>query len=173
MGYERTFKPTEEAVKNLRNKIIKTDNRIDDSKLELYLYCMMDHSDDNMRDVIFKIKSLLHEIKYYAVSNEYKYAVDRYDTDSDKMIWWCGWEYSKDEPDNSFDSVMKYCLERLSEMTVLVKTPDWFDDGERYSQKANEINYIIEYFEDSIMEATAYEIFKELKEFDITEKDDE
>lgn len=172
MGYQRTFKPTEEAVKKLRDKIIKI-NSIDDAKLELYLYCMKDHSDDNMREVIFKIKSLLQEIKYYAVSNEYKYAVDCYDTDSDKMIWWCGWQYSHSQSDDTYESVIRYCTDRLSEMAILTKTPDWYDDNEKYCLKANEINEVIKYFEKTIQEVTAYEIFNELKEFDITAKADE
>ena len=174
MSYYRTFLPTKEAVDDLRKCIYKSSKYdLSSLKVELRTYCMYDHDISDIRPVMEHIKFLLNSMKFDIMSICHEYAVERYEEDEDKTIWYCGWKYSHQECESDEESTMNYAVENLVNLSCVVKTPDWFDENEKFCDKLREVDDIIEYFIDDISYCGDYEVMDKLKEFDITEKEDD
>lgn len=172
MSYDRIFMPTEEAVDELRKNIHRNRSYdLDSMKIELRAYCMSEHNIDDIHPVIEHIRFILSGMKSGIRSIRYKYAVETYKTDEDKMIWYCGWKYSHSECESDEESTTRYAIENLVNLACIVKTPDWFDDNEKFYDKLKEIDEIIEYYVDDISYCCDYEVIDKLKEFDVTNKD--
>lgn len=174
MSYYRTFIPTEEAVDSLRKCIFKScQHDLSSLKTEIRAYCMTDHDIKDIKQVIEHIRYLLSSMKFDIKSDCYKYAVERYEEDEDKTIWFCGWQYSHSDNDESEEDITSYVTDNLVNFACVIKTPDWFDENEKFGEKLTEIDNMIEYFCDEISLCGDYEIIHKLKDFDITNKEND
>ena len=174
MSYYKTFLPPEEVIQEMKKKGINTSlHDINDTKIELRTYCMLGHDPSDISNAITHIRYLLGFMKYDIEKRCYRYAVDRYNEDDEHTVWFCGWQYSRSEPENDEESVMKYVLEGLINYTFVVKTPDWFDESEKFSEKLTEIDSLIEYYEDTMSEVYDFKIINELKEYEAKDDEDE
>jgi len=172
MSYYRTFMPTEEAVDELRKYIYKNRSYdLDSMKIELRTYCMSEHNIDDIHPIIEHIRFILNGMKFDIQSMCYKYAVETYEKDEDKTIWYCGWKYSHSECESDEESTTRHTIENLVNLACIVKTPDWFDDNEKFYDKLKEIDEIIEYYVDDISYCCDYEVMDKLKEFDVTDEE--
>ena len=172
MSYYRTFLPPKDAVDELRNYVSKSVSYdLDSIKTELRIYCLLPHPDDDIRRVIEHIRYLLGCMKYDVRSDCYKYAVNCYDTDEDESVWYCGWDYSRSEPDTTEEEARTHTVGSLVNLACAVATPDWFDEQEKYYDKMNAIDDEIEYFIDAVSKCYDFEVMDKLKEFDVTDKD--
>ncbi len=173
MSYYRTFSPSEEAIDEIRKHVRRANSYdINHTEIELCTYCMADHDIADVNQVIDHIHFLLRSIAYDMNSVSYQYAVDRYEEDDDKTVWFCGWKYAKDEPDTTTNEAIEYALSKLVNLSCVVKTPDWFDDNEKYYDKQREIEDVIEYVKDIAVENGDFEIIGMLKEFELKEDQD-
>jgi len=170
MGYEKSFTPTEEAVDKLKQNVSKLYDSYDSFKIELKTYCMLDHSTEKISDVLFKIKYYLTGLKYDVRSECYRISVEQHKEYG--YVWFCGWEHSHLAPESDYDEVLDYVLEKLVFLTCVVKTPDWFDDSEKFYEKLNEIDSIIDYFCDEVTTIIDYEIMDMLKDYEDKEEED-
>lgn len=168
MGYERSFMPTEEAIEEFRRNMSHSSDSHDNFKIELKTYCMLDHSGDEMSDVLLKIKYYLNGIRYYMRNECYRIVVEQYEEHG--TVWFCGWEHSHAGPDCDYDDVFRYVIEKLVILACVVKTPDWFDDSEKFYEKLNEIDSVLEYFSDEVAIIINYEIMDKLKDYEETDE---
>ncbi len=172
MSFYRTYTPPEDVIKKMEEKGRNSRlSSIDDTKIELRTYCMLEHDPNEVCNAIMHIKFLLGSMKYDIEKSCYRYAVERYNEDDKHTVWFCGWKYANDEPDSDEESVFKYVVENLINLTFVVKTPDWFEESEKFHEKLSEIDSMIEYFEDAMSEVYDFQVMKELKEYE--EKDDD
>jgi len=171
MGYERSFVPAEEAIEEFRRNVSHLSDACDNFKIELKTYCMLDHSEDKMSDVLFKIKYYLNGIRYDTRSECYRIAVEQYEEHG--SVWFCGWEHAHEAPDCDYNDVFRYAMEKLVILACVVKTPDWFDESEKFYEKLNEIDSVIEYFCDEVTTVIDYEIMDKLKDYEEKDEADE
>lgn len=171
MSYCRTFKPTEEQIEELKKHTSRYSvfNNLDTSILELSVYCMQDHSSEKNKEVINAIQMLLMSVKYDCILKAYDNALEKYEEDKNKEIWYEGRTYDEEFCDDNF----YYVLSELVHLACVVKTPDWFDESEKYSEKKNEINELINEFEDCQTTLGDFEIIEKLKDCETTMTDDE
>lgn len=164
MSYYRVFDPTEDLIDKIKKEAKRYNSyTLNNTKIELGIYCLLDHSNEKISDVLIYLKSLLFNMEYDILSTCYKYALDRYEEDDDKQIWYCGWQYSHDEPETSKDDLIEYVLSNLVQFCCVVSTPDWFDDNEKFCEKKTEIDQLIEYYIDEMTIIGDYKIIDLLK----------
>lgn len=160
MGYQITYTLKEEELSSEFKPIYNDSNKLDDDinsiKLELELIALSPFKETNIsnliKDVNFKTKQylfLLKEKAKYHIYNTIK---------NEGEIYFCGWQYSQTteyDKQTIIDSITEnICIQKL-----IVTTPDYFDDCEKFNQKRNEISMILDY-EDIIFEML-YSEFKE------------
>lgn len=184
---ELKFKPSEEAMDQLRNKVVMSSPKFGNNKLELLLFCLskFDGSDKYRRydSAILQIKVMLSmiisdikdELKrkiYYEwkdspdksfTLNLYDSSLEYEDCEDLKKIE-C--KYSHEEVEAKVD----YYVESLSILHAIVETPDYFDDSIGFSRKHNELNEIIEDFVGEAGDIARNEIVDEFKEFIVCEE---
>lgn len=173
MSYYRVFYPPKEIIDKLEQKAIRANSYNSDStEIELRTYCMLDHSNDKIHDVIEHLRLLLSMLSYDAISMSYKYAVGRYREDEGNRIEFCGRQYSHACPETSIEESYKYVLPKLVSMCCVVKTPDWYEENEKFYDKQNEIDSLIVYFIDVSSENGNYEIIDMIKEWESKSESD-
>lgn len=158
MGYQKTIKITEDklSAKYLSSSAF-TDKEVEVSKLELITYCMQDHTNETNREVIKKIQWLvgLHfEMLRQRCLSEIRERVKK-----DGEMWFSGWEFSHTSDFDFFETV-KNTVEHLVKLTVCVKTPDYFDEDEKFHSKWNEISEEID-AEEIIYDIVGHEFIEE------------
>lgn len=172
MGYEKFLKPTKEAIEELRRYACRRDENLSEqSKLDLCLYCMLDHSDKGTHTVISDIERLLRYIEYSIRGEVFRDTVKRCEKD-DELVY-CGWEYSRDEPDLDIDEHRQMTLKSLSTFAIVVKTPDYFKEQELFYDKMEDITSEIDAFCDTCVTCTDFEIIGKLAEMGIVDKYDD
>lgn len=173
MSYYRGFAPPKEMIDKLRQKAKRARSYNSDStEMELRTYCMLDHSDDKINEVIEKIRLMLNILSYDTISMSYKYAMDRYEEDKYHEVYFCGHEYSHTYPETTIEESYKYVLPKLVTMCCVVKTPDWYEDSEKFYDKEHEIDSLIEYFTEISSLNGDYEIIDMLKEWEVKDSDE-
>lgn len=160
---ELKFKPTKEVMETLRDWCIRQSCGFDDPKLELLLLCMDDFNKskgyNEYTTPIFSIKCKLLSIidkhrhnVMRTIYNEWKESKDGsftiycedhdlWDKDQDQLR---NFVYFNNE--ETPDEKISYYLENLVVLHTIVKTPDYFDDIEKFDQKRSDISQLIDDF---------------------------
>ena len=173
MSYYRIYHPTKEQMEQIESRAKRSSYFGYNSKdIELRTYCLLEHPQDKINEAISHIWMLLNSIKYDTEALSYSYAVSNYKDSDDETITFMGRNHDGSSyNDREIEETIKYVIEKLITLTFVVKTPDWFDEGEKFCEKATEINETIEYFKDSVALAADYEIMDFLKDCEDPEDD--
>ncbi len=172
MGYEKLLKVTKEAIEELRRYACRRDENLSEqSKLDLCLYCMLDHSDKSTHTIISDIERNLRYIEYSIRSEVFRDTVKRCEKEGELV--YCGWDYSSDEPDYEISEHRQRVLKTLSTLALVVKTPDYFKEQELFYDKMEDITSEIDAFCDTCVTCTDFEIIGKLAEMGIVDKKDE
>lgn len=104
-------------------------------KLELLSFCMVNDEDDNsISYIILNVNKLYNCL----VSERKKFYEET--LKSNNEIVFCGREYEKQYTNFSEESIKHDLCEKLVLFKTAVKTPDYFEDSEKFYEKVSEIN---------------------------------
>lgn len=172
MGYQITFTPTEEKMNSYKpwNNMVNHEENIRNEKRTLISFCLKDNSDKDTRKIAQTIGFTLRLLASLVEQDEKKKAYERWKNEENKELWYCGWEYSH-ECRFEKDEVIENTIDRLTILADVVKTADYFDDGEKFSQKWTEISEEVDGFVEMMSEYFIHQIIEDLREFEV--KDDE
>lgn len=173
MGYQITFLPTEEKMNTYKpwnDRAVNYEEAIKNTKRELISYCLKDHADEDTRKIAtnigFQLRMLISSIEL----NEKFVAYKRWKEDDEHELWYCGWQFSHPcEFDK--DSILERTIDELTILADVVKTPDYFEDIEKFDRKRTEIIEQLDDFAETMSDAAIYDIIEDLREFE--EKYDE
>lgn len=160
MGYQITYTLTKDELSSEFIPMYKSEDElrkmIEDIKLQLKLIALIPGKEENIssivKDINFKVRQyymLLEDLaKHYIYDN----------ICSEGEVYFCGWNYAH-ESDSDKQSNIDFMTENLCIQKIIVPTPDYFDDSERFSMKCDEINTILDY--ETIAFETIYSKFRE------------
>ena len=161
---------------NYRNKHFSYGRDPLESKLGLTVFTLTENNEVDVikavKEAVFKIKLMLGSLELCINDEEEKYAYDTWKDDEEHMLWFCGWQYAKDEPDSTKEEIYEYVISRLITLKFCTKTGDYFKEDSNFSDKSREIEELIEYFEDMMREQKVFEIMEDLKDFRCKGDDD-
>ena len=168
MGYQITFLPTEEKMNTYKpwnDRAVNYEEVIKNTKRELISYCLKDHTDEDTRKIAtnigFQLRMLISSIEL----NEKFIAYKRWKEDDEHELWYCGWQFSHPcEFDK--DSILERTIDELTILADVVKTPDYFEDIEKFDRKRTEIIEQLDDFAETMSDAAIYDIIEDLKEFE-------
>ena len=172
MSYYATFKPTKEAMDEVKKKdplsyrIDNVESLKKEMEMELLMLCMKG-SEDTVRNVMFGISTRLHMLKNIAIHSCIENAYAQYEKDPDKEIYWCGWDKARRECDWTDQSVLDNTIEDLLMFALIIPTKDYYnqDENELFYEKWNSIKEKIEGFSESIYDWYIFEIMEQLVDY--------
>ena len=157
MSDGRYYKPTKEAIAEVRKNAFRSDdNSMMKYKGEVCAYCMLDHSNESIYSVINKLHGYLSMLNLSTRGITYKNIADECERDGD--IEFCGYGYSNHYPDRNVDDAIESSLMSLLMLTLVVKTPDFFDEGEKFYEKHEEVMSVIDGFCETCAECVNFEV---------------
>lgn len=172
MGHYLNLKPTKEAIEELKKSTWMNEDSIqsmlNESRHQILVLCLLNNTLEDIHKVERSLKFYLEAIKNVLNGDAVLSAVNRYNEEKGEL-YYCGleytnWEeniYSKEELSNTIQRV----IEKLLILAIVVKTPDYFGDSERFYEKWNEINEEVDDFIEVISKQMNYQIISQLKEF--------
>lgn len=183
MGFERVFKgiPIEldgEFVSIYKDED-KCKSQITDIKNELIVYCMQDHTEDGVNNVI---KHITWDLKMLVscIEDLEKIWINQRNKSENGDIWFCGWEFEQrndykgeENREEAYDWIFTSKVRELALLSMVVKTPDYFDDCEKFFEKMRRIEECLD-FDDVISDYITHRFICKYIDYDITyEEDDE
>lgn len=174
MSYQVTFAPTEEKMKEYNTYHVSDEEMqtiIDSEKRLLIITCMKESIDDFSTIIVLKnhIDQIYSLIENHTKSMTYQ----RWKNDTNHKVYFTGWHLANDSY-ISKDECIKMLLDKLFLLACIVKTPDYFDDREKFYAKLSSIGESIDEFIDDTYTTVTKNIVNDLNEFqvqDTTTKD--
>ena len=175
MGYQITFAPTEEKMKELKKKTptytMPNDGYSDELSKELMAYCMKPRN-EMTATVVRQIKTLL-SLWYTTIKEDTRNdAYERYTSDKNHHLWYCGWEFARDSNWEKEDMLKTYA-DDFFVLAYLVDTPDFFEAEEKFYDKLSRVRENIDGFKDAVETQVIHEIIAELKPFELKDEDED
>lgn len=170
MGYSIYFKPTEEAIEEYNTREVKSwfDSTLK-YKSELLILCLQDNSNKPVMELVYQIRDKLKCIAKDIEMRQKKSAIDDFYNEGE--FGYHGWQYSHDECNFDLDDMIDREGERLLLLAKVIPTPDYFAECEKFYQKWNEINNIINGFMEIVQEIVVYDIMHDFREYEIKNND--
>ena len=175
MGFQITFVPSEEKMttyKPWNENMVNYKEAIKNTKRELISYCLKNHDNDDTRKIAttigFNLRMLISSIELDEKFSAYK----RWKEDADHELWYCGWQFSH-ECDVDKEGVLEQTIDELTILADVVKTPDYFEDIDKFTKKREEIIEQLDDFEYTMRDLVVYGIIDELREFEKKYDDEE
>ena len=175
MGFQITFVPPEEKMvtyKPWNENMVNYKEAIKNTKRELISYCLKNHDNDDTRKIAttigFNLRMLISSIELDEKFSAYK----RWKEDADHELWYCGWQFSH-ECDVDKEGVLEQTIDELTILADVVKTPDYFEDIDKFTRKREDIIEHLDDFEYTMSDIAIYGIIDELREFEKKYDDEE
>lgn len=174
MGYQITFTPSEEKMNTYKpwRDDVDYGKMIKNTKREILSFCLKDNSDKSTTKIAENIGFQLRMIASEVEQDEKYIAYKRWKSDENHELWYCGWEFSHGCRFEK-DEVIENTIDRLTILADVVKTADYFDEGEKFSQKWTEISEEVDGFVEMMSEYFIHQIIEDLREFEVKYDDDE
>lgn len=168
MGFQITFVPSEEKMtvyKPWNENTVNYGEAIKNSKREIISYCLKNHDNDDTRKIAtnigFNLRMLISSIELDEKYSAYK----RWKEDADHELWYCGWQFSH-ECEIDKEGILEQTIDELTILADVVKTPDYFEDIDKFTRKREEIIEQLDDFEYTMRDLVVYGIIDDLREFE-------
>lgn len=167
MGYEVTIKVKHEDLdskfKSFYNDPDVLKDSIAESTLDILMYCLQDHSNDNNRAII---KELALKVNYLfsVVKEQAKFWIEQCIKENGELHL-CGRQFSSFNNDIDIAWLKEKTLKDLLILAACVKTPDYLEDKEHYADKVDAIEEALDIC-DYVEEALDHEFIKMYKKDD-------
>ena len=175
MGFQITFVPPEEKMvtyKPWNENMVNYQEAIKNTKRELISYCLKNHDNDDTRKIAttigFNLRMLISSIELDEKFSAYK----RWKEDADHELWYCGWQFSH-ECEIDKEGILEQTIDELTILADVVKTPDYFEDIDKFTRKREDIIEQLDDFEYTMRDFVVYGIIDELREFEKKYDDEE
>ena len=174
MGYCKKFIPTKEAMQpfaELAKCYNPSISDINADKRALIHYVMKpDGAHQDVRDMEYQLKLCMDILRMKTIE---KVRVETYKrwASEEKELTFCGWEWAT-EPDIDENYSRNIYINKLLILTNLVKTGDYYDENARFYTKYNEVESIVDEYEETVRHFATRTIFNELAEFEVPEKNE-
>lgn len=159
MSYYKTFVPPKEAMDKYKASVVDFSDLI---RLQTITSCMEKTEKDNIYNAYAELKKNLESIDF-AVKNEvFKNVYEQYEKEG--KVWFCGWQYSHDNYLDKED-IMAHTLKQLAVLKMVVKTPDYFDEREKFDKKLYDVEEIIDDLKDALHDCWIYKVIEDLEPY--------
>ena len=149
-------------------------------KYLMYHVMMFQHEKKNIDmalcDLITKIEKYTDQLIAFYQHNEKVHLTSLYDTDDDGWkekgeLIFSGWEFSR-PCDIDIDSVKEYVIDKLFTVAAMTKSYDYYDDGEMFCHKQNDVQETINYLREECEKFIDFKVLEEYGDADEKEETD-
>lgn len=168
MSYYAVFKPTKEQLDELYSCDEKTvQSEIREAERTLKKLCL---KDTEGKDISRSIEFYLRMIEKAIEADVNQIVKNTFNDEGE--FWFCGWEYAR-ESQIDYDRVYNCYVENLSILAEIVKTPDYFDDREKFDEKVNAIQEELDGFEDLVYTEYRHKLCEKFKDCRVPDEPEE
>ena len=180
MGYSVRVKPDDNFEK-FRAKSNDLNLEKYTEKYLMYHVMMFQHEkkdvDIALCGLIGKIEKYVEQLIAYYQYNEKAQLTILYDTDDDGWkekgeLIFSGWEFSR-PCDIDIDSVKEYVIDKLFTVATMTKSYDYYDDGEMFCHKQNDVQETIDYLREECEKFIDFKVLEEYGDADEQEEADD
>lgn len=175
MGFQRILKnvplPLDTSFKPIYDNMDKINDVINDEKSIIITYCMQDHTNDDISQVLKYIKNHFTLYINFLEEREKLELQEKANTDDDE-IWFYGWEFVNSNDYKVEDDDSDFFASKIQELLILakvVKTPDYLENREGFWNKINDIDDCLD-LSFTIQENMTRKFIVFYKDYDITYK---
>ena len=170
MGYQITFKPTEEKMEeyNVFSQRTTVWNNLDADYADL-LYSVF-FPGDSPKNFYLNLQVKISSIMRQELEDCKKFAYSQWKEEGE--VYFCGWEFAEGHYSSTKESLLTLFLEEFYKLAYLVPTPDYFDDVEKWYKKYNEIYQQIRELKEESISLGNHIICEELAEFKLKGDDE-
>lgn len=171
MGYQITWKTKDilEDVKSNYSTNFKDKNRLKDSisevRKDFIITCMRANKESslNLLDIKYKFNTL---------KNLYKdlWVFDLYERLEEDELWFCGWEYSREDNDSDYIETL---LENILLYSYCSKDSDPISDADYFFEKYDKITEEIAGIEDCVYDYMNHKFVDTYRDKQIKDNEDE
>lgn len=169
MSKKITYTPTKEFIDKIKPQRwgVVVEDGVALSKAQLIIYTMQEHGADEIRKVYrnidFFLRDLYNELKNEALNR----MCDNFEQDGhieliDENKWF---------DDNSKDYILSQVSLKLSLLALVVKTSDYLEEAQKFSDKQGEIEEELDYFVESVDSLIKNEIKELLADYKTNEEE--
>lgn len=177
MGYSVRVKPNDNFEKfRAKENGISFEKYAE--KYLMYHVMMFQHEKKNIDmalcDLIAKIEKYTDQLIAFYQHNEKVHLTSLYDTDDDGWkekgeLIFSGWEFSR-PCDIDIDSVKEYVIDKLFTVAAMTKSYDYYDDGEMFCHKQNDVQETIDYLREECEKLIDFKVLEEYGDADEKEE---
>lgn len=178
MGYQVTFKPTQEAMEKYKpwgfdkGTYVSAENGVREMQLNILTYCLKNHKEEGFNKIYKDLSFMVRLFKNYIEEEEKEWAYKRWLEDENNELWYCGWEFCREREDDG-DILVNNLIEELVILTDVVETPNYFTDATNFNEKLTEISQKLDDYKQAFSDLTIHHIIKDLDEFKYKGDDDD
>ena len=170
MGYQITFTPTEEKMKEYESFVQRNTpwSNLEAEYADL-LYKVF-HPGDNPKNFYINLQLSISYIVQQEINDAKRYAYNQWK--EEKEVYFCGWEYDKDDYWATKESITKLFTEEFFKWACIIPTSDYYDELEKWDHKYTEVLNQIQELKDEAYSLGTHIICAELAEFKVGEDDE-
>lgn len=167
MGYEvqlkfpKNFEIDKEFKPERTNGVLGFGN-ISDYENEILCYTLMGNEDDNLNNTIFQLR--LNVITLVSKLEERCKRTICNDIEKDGIWWVRGYNYHSNYSDYDIEEETDRAVRELSILKTVIKTPDFFDDEEKFFEKKREITDIFDRLDEIVTDVIYHKFLEHYRE---------
>lgn len=168
MGYQITWKvkdlpELDPRFKTQWDDIKELENIVQEYRLSLLIEALNLNKSSNSSS----IKELRLKFTMYKILLQEKWKFDLQEKLKEEEIWFCGWEYSKDE--SVEDSTTEF--DNLCILSLTTKEADPIEDSSYFDEKSLKITEILDSLEDSVHYELSHQFVDMYREYQINDNE--
>ena len=170
MNDYRTYQPTEEAVKSLKDKYKSYNKAFSDYNTNLLVMCMMPQENRSNFDfsqtlmgIRYNLMGIAEKIRYNAA----QCVIKEFEKDGKVTFSNCGWT------DNTEEEISNRAIKELVLIACVVKTPDYFENGNNFYDKRTAIEENVDLFVEEMEDLANKELMEYFAPYKVEEEDEE
>ena len=182
MGYSVSVKPTDNFDK-FREEVQPLDMTEYISKYLIYKVMSFekkDLTDIDVMNIVFDLDKQLSRLSNYYFDKEKARLTAMFDDQNPEEyrekgeLTFCGWDLADNKRANfDINSVLKYVLDQLFILITLTKNYDYYDESERWSEKLDQVEELLDYLEEECTKYIDIQVIEEYHKENVEKKENE
>lgn len=163
----KTFKPTSEQIQQLTISK-KAKEYIEDDSISLLVYCLQKPKEEELN----KLRQFLYFLQKHlewSINNDIVQEVQ-----NEGVFYFNSWEYDGAvcETEEEYNDLMGDFVKRLAILAFVVPTPDYFNNGDLFQEKIEDIESVLDDFKETVLLEYRKQLCKQFKDCEVVNKED-
>lgn len=167
MSEIKIFKPTADLIEKLTTSN-KVKEFIEDDSISLLVYCLQKPKEEEELNKLRQHLYFLQKHLEWSINNNIVQEVQ-----NDGVFYFNSWEYGGAicETEEEYNDLANDFVKRLAILAFVVPTPDYFNNGDLFQEKIEDIESVLDDFKETILLEYRKQLCKQFKDYEVIDKE--